>query len=115
MRSDGGCGLENSRNRPVGKGAMRHVEFEVYSEGVNCPVVRVPGRHFPGVVLQGDSLSILLGIAEEVCDLAVGSTNVDLTEAAAELRDKLAMYLRIYEETLTECGIPLPYSKRKGT
>lgn len=32
----------------------------------NCPVVQIPGRSFPGVVIQGDSLKNLHRLVEKV-------------------------------------------------
>jgi hypothetical protein len=50
---------------------MEIKEIEVFSEMSNYAIVRMPGRHFPGCVIQGDSLSVLLNNAEEVCSLAM--------------------------------------------
>jgi hypothetical protein len=49
---------------------MKRVEVEMFSETVNYPVVRVPGRVFPGVVIQGDSLSVLASMAEDILALS---------------------------------------------
>ena len=35
---------------------MERVEVELFSDGSNDAVVRMPGRQFPGMVVQGDSL-----------------------------------------------------------
>jgi hypothetical protein len=88
---------------------MKRVEIEMFSEATNCPVVRVPHRRFPGVVLQGDSLRNLFGMAEEVCKLAVGVPNPGLSDAAEELRDTLAEYVTAYEQTMRANGLELPY------
>jgi len=88
---------------------MKRVEIEMFSETTNCPVVRVPHRRFPGVVLQGDSLHILFNMAEEVCKLSAGAPNPELPDAAEELRDRLADYVSIYEETMRANGLELPY------
>jgi len=37
----------------------RSVEVELFADGGNNAVVRLPGRTFPGVLIQGDSLSSL--------------------------------------------------------
>jgi len=91
---------------------MRKIEIDVLSEAANCPVVQMPGRRFPGVVLQGDSLRILLDSADEVQQLCSSIRNVDLTAAVALLRQKLAGYVASYEATMTEAGRDLPYPKR---
>jgi hypothetical protein len=41
-----------------------------FSEECNCGIVRMPGRRFPGCVVQGDDLASLLVAAERVHDLA---------------------------------------------
>ncbi len=38
---------------------MRTIEVEIFSETTNSPVIKMPNRKFPGVVIQGDSLWIL--------------------------------------------------------
>ena len=91
---------------------MKQIKIDVLSETVNCPVVQMPGRKFPGVVLQGDSLRILLGSAEVVQQLCSSVSNPDLSEAAASLREKLAGYVAGYEKAMMEAGRNLPYPKR---
>jgi hypothetical protein len=92
---------------------VKRVEIEMFSETINCPVVRILHRKFPGVVLQGDSLRILLHMAEGVCALSAGAPKTELIEAAAELRVQLELYVSIYEETMQAHGLELPYSKPK--
>jgi hypothetical protein len=92
---------------------MKRVEIEMFSESVNCPVVRMPERMYPGVVLQGDSLAILRGMAEEVIELCQAGDRENLAAAAEMLREKLAGYVSAYEQAMEEHGLELPYSKRK--
>jgi hypothetical protein len=75
--------------------------------------VRMPHRNFPGVVIQGDSLMVLLGEAQDVCKLATGSNNPELIEAAEYLRDLLSDYVSEYERVMDANGLSLPYSRRK--
>ncbi len=93
--------------------SMTRVEIEMFSETTNCPVVRVPHRNFPGVVIQGDSLMILLCEAQDVCKLAAGSDNPELIEGADYLRDLLSDYVSEYERVMDSNGLKLPYSRRK--
>jgi len=90
---------------------MKQIQIDVLSEGVNCPVVQMPGRKFAGVVLQGDSLRILLDSAEEVQQLCGSLGNADLSAAVASLREKLAGYVVSYEQAVTEAGRDLPYPR----
>lgn len=91
---------------------MKRIQIEIVSEAVNCPVVQMPGRKYPGVVLQGDSLKILLDSAEEVQQLSGSVRNTDLSAAVASLREKLVGYIASYEEAMKEAGRELPYPKR---
>jgi|JI10StandDraft_1071094.scaffolds.fasta_scaffold601870_2 hypothetical protein len=77
---------------------------------VNCPVVQMSGRAFPGVVIQGDSLCSLYIKADKIFQnmLVDGATNLDDIEF---IRDSLRSYLSIYESTLQDRGIDLPYIK----
>lgn len=72
----------------------------------------MPGRKFPGVVVQGDSLNILLGLANSILDRAMATGNTELVDDAQELRQLLAGRLRYYEATLQRHGIELPYVPR---
>ena len=51
------------------------MEVECFSTTVNAVVVRTPGRQFPGVVIQGDSLHIISTQVDEVARLSDGSHN----------------------------------------
>ena len=90
---------------------MKQVELEILSETTNCPVVRMPQRRFPGVVIQGDSLKLLFDLADEVCGISAGMSNEDLAAAAAALKEKLAAYVAVYEQTMQTSGLELPYPK----
>jgi hypothetical protein len=90
---------------------MKRVEIEMFSETTNCPVVRVPHRHFPGVVVQGDSLMNLLSVVKELCRLTSSTKSAELTDAAAELMDTLWDYVSEYEKTMQSHGLELPYPK----
>src|SRR3954471_519641 len=92
---------------------MERVEVEAYSQGVNGWIVRTPGRQFPAVVIQGDSLSILFSLAQSVLERARQCSCADdeLTEEAEELRDHLWGRLHHYEEVLREHELALPYNR----
>jgi hypothetical protein len=55
----------------------RAAQLELWSGQVNSAVVRVPGRRFPGVVIQGDSLSILFDLAMYVTEHLPASADID--------------------------------------
>lgn len=58
---------------------MERVEAELFTDGGIDAVVRMPGRQFPGVVVQGDSLYILRG---DVAEVAEACERGDLDEAS---------------------------------
>jgi len=90
---------------------MQITKVEVYSQESNAGVVRLPGRRFPGMVVQGDSLAVL-------CDLvkgALGASEADRTAALTELESRLTAYQRAYERVLKAHDIELPYSAGEST
>ena len=92
---------------------MERKDIEVYSEASNYGIVRMPGRRFPGSVIQGDSLSILCALAHSIHNRVAGTNDEELVDDVAELLDLLEGRLRHYEQVLTEHGIELPYFKSK--
>jgi len=91
---------------------MKTIQIDVLSETVNCPVVQMPGRKYPGLVLQGDSLRNLLDSTEEICELCASAGGAELSEAASSLREKLAGFVAAYEQAMKDAGRELPYPKR---
>lgn len=85
------------------------VGVELLSKATNASIVRLPWRKFPGVVVQGDSLSILVELAEEVHAARKDHSNEEVAGASEALHGKLAGLLAHYEQTLTSAGISLPY------
>jgi hypothetical protein len=88
---------------------MERVEAELFTPGGNNAVVRLPGRHFPGVLVQGDSLHIL---RTEVAEILEACERGDLTEArdtAGLLLSGLDEILAGYEAALSDHGIRRPY------
>jgi hypothetical protein len=90
---------------------MERKELEVYSEASNYAVVRMPGRNFPGCVVQGDTLFALLCVADRLHQLALAAGDEELIEEAAELVEGLADRLDHYEAVLKEHGFAIPYNR----
>jgi len=90
---------------------MTKIEIECLSQETNAAVVRLPWRKFPGIVLQGDSLKVLLDAASEVAKLSRGSDVPELEDAAVELVGILGTYVQGYEDALLRHNQPLPYVK----
>jgi hypothetical protein len=91
---------------------MKKVEIELYSEATGSEIVRIPERRFPGVVVQGDSLSILHANAKDLSirlkDLGV--QDEELLHAAQEVQEQLLGRMLHYQQVLAAHGIELPYS-----
>jgi hypothetical protein len=86
------------------------LEVERLSSEPNAAVIRLPGRKFPGIVIQGDSLKILVDCVEDVSGLAERSGNLELQKSITELRTLLKSYMKVYEEALRGSGQSLPYA-----
>ncbi len=89
---------------------MRKTEVEIYSEETNRAIVRMPNRHFPGCVIQGDSLSELYRSAKVIYKLAEKSEDTELISESKRLFEILDSTIRHYESVLGEHGISIPYS-----
>lgn len=88
---------------------MPKIEVESFSETSNSAVIRLPGRNFPAIAIQGDSLKILSDCAGDLARLSRGSDLPELQSAVSELTDILNGYQRAYEDALRAHGEPLPY------
>lgn len=88
---------------------MEKIELEVYSQAINQAVVKMPQRRFPGLVIQGDTMSILVTLAETIYERAKKSSDSELLEEADELKDRLKAFLLHYETVLGAHQLDLPY------
>lgn len=88
---------------------MERKEIEVFSEEPNHAIVRMPGRAFPGSVMQGDSLSSHHALARSIRDRAARLSDVGLLADASELVDLLETRVRHYEHVMAAHKIVLPY------
>jgi len=70
----------------------------------------MPSQSFPGLLLQGETLSTLLGLARSIHEKAQGTSDTELINTSLELRDSLQKLVSHYEATLSKHNIPLPYS-----
>lgn len=84
--------------------------LEVLSQGTNAWVVRTPGRRYPGMVLQGDTLHSMLHLATKIREGLLQSENEELRDLAAELEEQLSTRMRVYEAVLQQDGFGLPYT-----
>jgi len=84
-------------------------DVELLDRATNRAVVHVPGRKFPGVVLQGDTLSTL---TYGLRDLRATLTDEDQLSDLDLVLDTLEGALENYEAVLSARGMALPYVRR---
>jgi hypothetical protein len=90
---------------------MRIEQVEIYSDRTNAAVMRHPGRKFPGVVIQGDTLFLLCRRADAICAAARTRLDPEAYAEANDLRNALQAFLAHYKIVLGEHGIQLPFSE----
>ena len=88
---------------------MKKISVEIFSNKINAPIIKMPDRKFPGIVIQGDTMSSLCNLAAAIRDLCVDSTSEELRDKTEDIVDRLLNYLSIYESTLKDHQMDLPY------
>lgn len=91
---------------------MRIEQVEIYSDASNMAVMRHPGRRFPGMLIQGDTLHNLCQTVERLCS-GLGN-NAEARELALELQEELQDRLDHYKTVLIQHGIPMPFHEGDG-
>lgn len=76
------------------------VEVTLLQDEINCQIVQVSGRRYPGVVVQGDSLSNLVDLASEIVRLLDTKDIDEAKDAAQELHGLLFARLEVYKDAL---------------
>ena len=89
---------------------MEYMELEVYSQSIDRGIVRMPSQSFPGIVLQGETLSSLLRLAKLTYEKLPDTAGAELMDTARELMESIQKLISHYEATLGKHNIPLPYS-----
>ncbi|MFF3619087.1 DUF6959 family protein [Streptomyces sp. NPDC002467] len=88
---------------------MEHIEVELLTDPGSDAVVRLPPRNFPGVLIQGDSLSILRADVAEIVEACDQGDLGEAREAAAILLSNLDELPARYTEALKAHDIPVPF------
>jgi hypothetical protein len=91
---------------------MTNIEVELFGQQSNVSVVRMPGRAYPAVAIQGDTLSILWETAREAAIHLKNSRSLEAREELGGVLRELDEILNHYEAMLRENGMSLPYSAR---
>lgn len=88
---------------------MRKELVEIYSDKTNAAVLRHPGRKFPGVLVQGDTLH---GLCQRL-DFALKDLGRDNSAYGElnEIRNALWSLKNHYKSILVEHDCPLPFTE----
>ena len=86
------------------------MDLEVYSQSIDRGVVRMPSQSFPGLVLQGETLSSLLKLASATYEKSLNTKDTELADTSRQLMESIQKLVSHYEATLNRHNIPLPYS-----
>jgi len=86
------------------------MELEVYSQSIDRGIIRMPSQNFPGLLLQGETLSTLLRLAKSVHEKSQNTADTELIDVSRELVETIQKLVAHYEATLGKHNIPLPYS-----
>lgn len=81
-------------------------EVRLLTSAMNYAIVHLPGRQFPGVVFQGDSLDGLIKDLECAAAMPDGDQK---SEGLAAIIEDLRGIRNHYEATLANHGFNLPY------
>ncbi|MER5951300.1 hypothetical protein ABT127_35225 [Streptomyces sp. NPDC001904] len=88
---------------------MERVEAELFTDAGNDAVVRLPGRRFPGVLVQGDTLQILSADIAELVELCAAGDLKEARQAASLLQEELRAKLQRYTDALDAHGEQRPF------
>ncbi len=78
-------------------------------------IVHMPGRKYPAIALQGDSLSIWLTHVEVVREAVARGDSDEAKAELALLEEGMRGWQRHYEAVLKKHGFDLPYVRNSGT
>lgn len=88
---------------------MERVEVELFTDGSNNAVVRMPGRKFPGVVVQGDSLSVIRSDVAAIRDACRTEGATEALELAEFLLEDLDAIMLRYTDALERHDLRKPF------
>lgn len=84
-------------------------QAELLTPPHNYAVVQLPGRKYPGVVVQGDSLHLLKTQAQQMGRLLAAMKLDELADEIECLTEQLCDVQAHYERVCAERTIALPY------
>lgn len=91
---------------------MERIGVELFTDGGNNAVLRIPGRKFPGVLIQGDSLSTIRADVAEIRDACRSAGATEALELAGFLLEDLDAIVLRYTDALERHNIRIPFEPR---
>jgi hypothetical protein len=88
---------------------MKVENVEIYSEVSNNAVIKLNGRNFPGSLIQGDSLHILVSEIMEAKEAIREGNSEEASEILGYVLERLNDRLTIYIDALTLHKLELPF------
>ena len=88
---------------------MERIEVELFTDGGSNAVVRMPGRRFPGVIVQGDTLANLRAELAEVQKALLAGDIDEARDSLAFVLHDLDGWLERYTGALEAHGMSLPF------
>ena len=86
--------------------------IKLYDHVSNSGIVHLPGRRFPAVAIQGDSLSTFLATAQYFMSKAKEHNDEEMYFEALELAERIQTHLIQYENILEREGFDRPYTEK---
>ena len=87
---------------------MKTESVEIYSEASNAAIIRYPGRRFPGVLVQGDTLHSIVASLQLVMKNSSGLDEEPLAALAGAV-EQLEALLAHYRSVLETHAMQLPF------
>ena len=88
---------------------MKLVPLDVYSAERDLAIVTPPGRRFPGIVIQGDTLHEMFVAAGKAEELARRTGDRELAGWTLKLSEEIGRLHAHYERVMVEHRVRLPY------
>ena len=85
-------------------------KIQLYDHVSNSGIVHMPGRRFPGITLQGDSMCSLLAQSLFFMQKAKEHNDEDMYYEALGMAELFKFHLEHYEEILEKQGFEKPYN-----
>jgi hypothetical protein len=79
---------------------MAEERLEILSQAIDRPVLRMSGRKFPGILIQGATLSSLCALARMAHRRAERHDDAELADLTGQLMDDLDDLLQEFEHVL---------------